>query len=156
MECCNNHCFTASGAESGSGPLPGIGLWGSCLPAESNSGCLCLLWEPDPSKPGLQLCVSIPFLVHKDCYLVCGHYFWCLKIILPVISPCLAWKRGFSKQPFTVPVSPQMILIVFKYQILMSSQVFANTAIKNNMIQDLNQGLSIWVSLILFCQKILC
>lgn len=63
-----SHGMLQSGAESGSGPLPGMVHLGSCFLTELNSGCLVCFWSQMPARPGY----SCVFLFH----------FWSIKILI--------------------------------------------------------------------------
>lgn len=140
---CYNHCFTAFRAEPGSGPLPDMVHSGPCLPAELNSGCLCLLWEPEPSKPrpGYSCMFLFQFWSIKISILFMDTPLM-FQIILPDIALCLEWKGCFLEQALTLPLSPKM---VWWFSTIKSScqAKYLPTLWYKSTIQNLNQGLSL-------------
>lgn len=118
-----------SGAESGSGRLPGMEHLGSCFPTELNSECLVCFWSQIPASLGY----SCVFLFH----------FWSIKILILFMDtsfdvlklfylslPC-AWNgRGaFCKTSSHIATFSSNDHDGFKYQVLRSSQVSVNTMI---------------------------
>lgn len=82
---------------------------------------LLFAFEPDPTSPGYS-CVFLFHFWSIKIFILCLQtlFFWCFKIILPAIALCLAWKGCFKTSLAISSLSLQMILKVFKYQILMS------------------------------------